>query len=77
MRFLRFALVMLGHLAFGGFTYGVWAGGQKFGAEIMMHEAVFPTITMGVIIFWLWYGWWAWKLLRDADKAGATTAKSE
>ena len=63
---MRFPLVVLGHRLFAGFTYGIWAGAQKFGAEIFMSEAVFPTMVMGVIIFWLWYSWWGWKTLREA-----------
>ena len=66
MHSLRLPLVILGHLAFTGFTYGIWAGGQAFGAEILMSEAVLPTLIMGVVSLWLWYGWWGWKVLRKA-----------
>jgi hypothetical protein len=66
---MRFALIALGHLAFGAFTYGIWAGGQKFGAEIMMSEAVFPTMVLGIVSLWLWYAWWGWKTLREPKAA--------
>ena len=72
MRSLILIGIILGHVAFAGATYATWAAGQKFAPEILMSDAVLPTLIMGIVGIWVWYFFWARKVLRGPSEKSVT-----
>jgi hypothetical protein len=68
----RILAVVLGHVAFAGASYAIWALGRNFApAELMMSEVVIYPLIMGVVGIWIWYGFWSAGVLRG-PKQGDT-----
>ncbi len=68
---LRLLAVVIGHVAFAGSSYAIWALGRDFApAELMMAEVVIYPLIMGVVGIWIWYGFWSAGVLRG-PKRGA------
>ena len=69
MRNVRLLAVIAGHLAFAGLSYGTWAMGQNFAPELMGAEVVIYPLIMGVVGFWVWYGFWSAGVLRGRGQS--------
>lgn len=68
MRSFRVLAVVLGHLAFAGASYAVWAYGQNVAPELMMSPVMSYPLVMGVVGIWIWFGFWSVKVLRGPNR---------
>ena len=62
---LRLFAVILGHLTVAGISFGTWAMGLNFAPELIGAQVVIYPLIMGVVGFWVWYGFWSAKVLRQ------------
>jgi hypothetical protein len=72
MRSFRVLAVVLGHLAFAGGSYAIWAFGQDFAPELMVSPVMSYPLVMGVVGIWIWFGFWSASVLRDAKQRSDT-----
>jgi len=62
---IRLLAVVLGHLAFAGASYAIWAYGRSITpAELMMAEVVIYPLIIGFVGIWIWFGYWSYGVLR-------------
>ena len=72
MRSFRLLAVVLGHLAFAGPAYMIWAFGQKVAPELLVSPVMMYPLILGVVGIWIWFGFWSVGVLRGPRQGGDT-----
>jgi len=67
VRSVRLYAVILGHLAFAGAVYAMFAIGFKLAPELMMADVMLYPLILGVVGIWIWFGFWSYGVLK-ADR---------
>jgi len=70
MRSFRLLAVILGHLAFAGASYAVWAYGQNVAPELLVSPVMMYPLVIGVVGIWIWFGFWSVSVLRGSRRDG-------